>query len=359
MRVHPLDLIGKVFTFGGFILLIWTSSTFTHAVIKEHYFHPSVCVLDKVDYKLDTCQLDLQNDFSSSYYPMQYNCWHVYITSPSYLNRSILLTQTRLKFTDKMCFVSFKSTTRKGSQTSLLSFGNVAYNNLACNESSTMDARVMEVVNETLFGVSGVEYEFDEQLIQEHKTQYFSSDAHFPCFIQSEPYQAILVKQGELWHISLTFASLFVLFTGLGLLRVWGDGFFKTFAICLSDEIFSYLVILPYYVICMVFYLLFTALHYLLYNAKPRMSMERFWLEGGIFLPFIKLYKLLKNCCHSTPAPPDVVINQTAEVPIPEVEVTLPTRCDNVERDPPPKYEDVPDVSPPPSYNEVMRTVGP
>lgn len=34
-------------------------------------------------------------------------------------------------------------------------------------------------------------------------------------------------------------------------------------------------VVLPYYLVCMVFYLLFTALHYLLYNAKPRMSMER------------------------------------------------------------------------------------
>lgn len=343
MRVHPLDLIGKVFTFGGFILLIWTTSTFTHAVIKEHYFQTSMCSLDKIDYKSDTCQLVLKDDFSSSFYPIPYNCWHLYITSPSYVNRTILLTQTRLTFTEKSCFVSF---------------GNV---NSACNESSVMDARVLEVVNRTLFTVSGVEYQFNKQLIRDHKTQSFDSDVHFPCFIQAKPYQAILVKKGELWHISLTFASLGTLFIGLALLRVWGDGFFKTFAICLSDEILSYLVVLPYYLVCMVFYLLFTALHYLLYNAKPRMSMERFWIDGGLFLPFIRLYKLLKECYHRTPPPPDIVFNQSAEVPEPEVqlpsEVTLPTRY--AERDPPPKYEDVPDVSPPPSYNDVMRNVGP
>ena len=57
-------------------------------------------------------------------------------------------------------------------------------------------------------------------LLQDHKTQSFDSDVHFPCFIQAKPYQAILVKKGELWHISLTFASLGTLFIGLALLRV-------------------------------------------------------------------------------------------------------------------------------------------
>lgn len=344
MRVHPLDILGKVFTFGGFILLIWTSSTFTHAVIKEHYFHPSECILDKIEYKVDTCQLDLHHEFSTTFYPVQYTCWQLYITSPVYTNRSILLTQTRLRFTDKTCFVSF---------------GNIAYNNYACNASG-MDARVLKVVNHTLLALSGVEYDFDTELIKAHKTQYFYTNALFPCYIQVEPYQAILIKESELWHISLTFASLAVLFIGLALLRRWGDGIFKTFAICLSDEIFSYLVILPYYVVCLVVYLIFTCLHYLVYNAKPRMSMERFWLKGGLAVPFIKLYHLLK---HSNPdTSPDTNPDTNPDTSPGEAEVTLPPsltippEVPAQREDPPPKYEDLADVSPPPSYSDVMRT---